>query len=407
MRESAHHTTPDLLAVRGQLAIGGRLARGAVVIQRGRIAEILRDPRDGALPDTVIDGAIVAPGLIDLQVNGGFGVEVGDDPTAIRHLAARLPETGVTAFLPTVITSPPARYRCVLGVIASASDGPGARALGVHLEGPFLSPRRAGAHRPEWMAAADDDLFDALAVSDGLKLMTLAPELPGALERIRRLRARGILVSLGHTDGAYEEIVAGIDAGATMLTHLYNAMSPFEHRAPGAVGGGLVDDRVTVGLIVDGIHCHTASVRMAVRVKGPERIALVSDMMPAAGMPPGRYELGGQAVMVDETAARLVDGTLAGSIVTLDQAIRNTVRWTDATPAEAILMASEVPARLLGLTDAGRIASRCRADLVVFDDGLNVEATIIGGEVAFVRSPASHARPEGGPPRIRTGSSRI
>jgi len=378
--------TADVLAVRGQLAIGGRLERGAIVIQRRRIVEIIRDPRDGDLPDTVVDGAIVAPGLIDLQVNGGFGVEVGDDPAAIRHLAARLPQAGVTAFLPTVITSPPARYQRVLGVIASASEGPGARALGLHLEGPFLSPRRAGAHRPEWMASANDDLFDALAAYDGLRLMTLAPELPGAPERIRRLRARDILVSLGHTDATYGEVVAGIDAGATMLTHLYNAMSPFEHRAPGAVGAGLADDRVTVGLIADGIHCHPASVRMAVRAKGPERIALVSDMMSAAGMPPGHYELGGQAVLVDEAAARLADGTLAGSIVTLDQAARNAVRWTDATPAEAILMASEVPARLLGLTDTGRIASRCRADLVLFDDGLNVEATIVGGEIAFVRS---------------------
>ena len=378
----------DMLAVRGRLAIGGRLELGAVVIHRGRIVEVVQDPRDGDLPDTVVDAAIVAPGLIDLQVNGGFGVEVGDDPAAIRHLAARLPETGVAAFLPTVITSPRARYEQVLGVVASALDSPGARPLGLHLEGPFLSPRRAGAHRPEWMAAADDDLFEALAGCDGLRLMTLAPELPGTHERIRRLRERGILVSLGHTDATYEEMVAGIDAGAMMLTHLYNAMSPFRHRSPGAVGAGLADDRVIVGLIADGIHCHAASLGLAVRAKGPERIALVSDMMPAARMPPGRYELGGQAVLVDDVAARLTDGTLAGSIVSLDQAVRNTVRWTDATPAEAILMASEVPAQLLGLSDTGHIAARCRADLVIFDDALNVEKTMVGGEFAFARSAA-------------------
>ena len=374
---------PGPIAVRGQLAIAGRLERGAVVVQQGQIVDVVRDPRDGDLPEQVIDGAIIAPGLIDLQVNGGFGVEVGDDPAAIQNLSWRLPETGVTAFLPTVITSPPARYLRVLEALASSPAGPGARALGIHLEGPFLSTRRAGAHRPELIAAADQALFDALATWDGLRLMTLAPERACAGERIRRLRTQGVVVSLGHTDATYEELVAGIDAGATMVTHLYNAMSPFEHRAPGAVGAALVDDRVTVGLIADGIHCHRAAVRLAVRAKGAERIALVSDMMPAAGMPPGNYELGGQEVLVDEVSARLPDGTLAGSIVTLDQAVRNVVQWTEATPAEAILMATEVPARLLGLTDTGRIAAGCRADLVLFDDQLLVDATMIGGDFVY------------------------
>jgi N-acetylglucosamine-6-phosphate deacetylase len=370
-------------AFRGELAIAGRLARGAVVVQERNILEVILDPRDGDLPQSVIDGAIIAPGLFDLQVNGGFGVEIGEDPAAIKHLAARLPETGVTSFLPTVITSAPAHYRRVFDAYASVREIAGARAIGLHLEGPFLSPRRAGAHRTELIEAANQELFEALVAFDGLRLMTLAPELECAAERIRHLRAQGVVVSLGHTDASYEQVLAGVEAGATMMTHLYNAMSPFEHRAPGAVGAGLVDDRVTVGLIADGIHCHPASVRLAVQTKGVERIALVSDMMPAAGMPPGNYELGGQAVVVDEAAARLHDGTLAGSIVTLDQAIRNVVRWTDATPAEAIRMASEVPARLLGLVDAGQIAAGCPADLVLFDKDLNVETTLINGQIVY------------------------
>jgi N-acetylglucosamine-6-phosphate deacetylase len=215
--------------------------------------------------------------------------------------------------------------------------------------------------------------------------MTLAPERPGALERIHRLRERGIVVSLGHTDASYEEFVAGLDAGATMATHLFNAMSPFGHRAPRAAGAALVDDRATVGLIADGVHSHPASIELALRAKGPERIALVSDLMPAAGMPPGRYKFGGQSVTVDDTAAILDDGTLAGSVVMLDQSIRNVIGWTGATPAEAIRMTSETPARLLGLEHIGKIVEGCFADLVLFDENMNVEATIVGGQTVYRR----------------------
>jgi N-acetylglucosamine-6-phosphate deacetylase len=170
-----------------------------------------------------------------------------------------------------------------------------------------------------------------------------------------------------------------------MATHLYNAMSPFAHRAPGSIGGALTDDRVTVGLIADGIHSHPASLRLAVRAKGVERIALVTDMMAAAGMPAGRYTLGGQSVLVDDQAARLEDGTLAGAIVVLDQAIRNMVCWAGVTPAEAITMATEVPARLLGLTDRGRIIAGGIADLVLFDEHLEVAATIVSGRQVYHR----------------------
>jgi N-acetylglucosamine-6-phosphate deacetylase len=367
--------------VAGNLLLDGDLVPGTVVIAGDRIAEVRHGAWQEPAPD--LAAAIIAPGLIDLQVNGGFGVEVGDDPAAIRHLAANLPRTGVTAFLPTIITSPPEHYPNVFAAFAAAQDAPGAHPLGLHIEGPFLSPLRQGAHRRDLIEAADESLFARLLECDALRLMTLAPERPGATERIRRLRARGVLASLGHTDATYEEFVAGLDAGATMATHLYNAMRGFAHRAPGAAGAALTDDRVTVGLIADGVHSHPAGVRLAVRAKGAERVALVTDMMSAAGMPPGQYELGGQTVTVDATSARLADGTLAGSIVTLDQAIRNVVQWTGATPVEAIRMASAVPARLLGLTERGRLAAGCVADLVLFDDGLNVEATIIGGEIVF------------------------
>lgn len=370
-------------ALRGMVAIGGRLEAGAVVVEQERIAQVLRAPRDGELPARVIDTSIIAPGLIDLQVNGGFGVEIGADPEALRELARRLPETGVSAYLPTLISSPAAAYRPAFDAFAAARDAPGARALGLHLEGPFLSLARKGAHPIEAIEQADERLFEELLACAAVRLVTLAPERPGAIERIRRLRERGVLVSLGHTDATLDEFLAGVDVGATMATHLYNAMSPFAHRAPGAVGAALTDERVTIGLIADGVHSHPASLRLAVRAKGAARIALVSDMMAAAGMRPGHYQLGDQVVEVDETSARLADDTLAGAVLTLDQGVRNLVRWAKVTPAEALRMATETPAGLLGITDRGRLVAGGIADLALFDAELHLQQTIIAGRTVY------------------------
>lgn len=378
----------DRYAIRGDLLLGDRLEPGAVVIEAGRIDAIVPEPREGDLPKRVIEAEIVAPGLIDLQVNGGFGVNIGDDPAAMRELSARLPAAGVTAYLPTFISANAHQYAQAFAAFDVAKDAPGAKPLGLHLEGPFLSPIRAGAHRRDALELADDALFETLLAAESLRLMTLAPERPGAERRIRKLVERGVLVSLGHTNATYEQFEAGVAAGARMATHLYNAMSPFGHRAPGAIGAALVDPRVTVGLIADGVHSHPASIDLAVRAKGPARIALVSDLMQAAGMPPGNYELGGQTVIVDGSTARLPGGALAGSIVTVDQAIRNVVAWTDAAPAQAVQMASEVPARLLGLSDRGRLADGFAADLVLFDANLNVETTIIAGQFVHHRGTA-------------------
>lgn len=373
-------------AVRGELAIGGVLQPGAVVVEKGRIAEIVRDPADCALPREVIDAPIVAPGLIDLQVNGGFGADVGADAEALRTLARRLPETGVTAWLPTLISSPAEHYPAAFAAFEAASDAPGAVALGLHLEGPYLSPVRKGAHPLAAIEGADPRILDEALESGLLRLMTLAPERPGARERIRRLRSHGVLVGLGHTDASCEAFTAGVDAGAGMATHLYNAMSPFGHRAPGAIGAAMTDDRIAVGLIADGVHSHPSSVRLAVRAKGVHNVALVTDMMAAAGMPPGRHRLGGQPVEVDGESARLADGTLAGAVLTLDRAVRNAVLWGGVTAAEALRMATEVPARLLGLSDRGRLAVGAVADLALFDGDLHVLATVVGGEVVFRRA---------------------
>jgi N-acetylglucosamine-6-phosphate deacetylase len=307
--------TASIWAVRGRL-LGER--PGAVVIRGTRIAAVLDRPRRSELPARVVDAPIVAPGFVDLQVNGAFGVEVGPGGAgALEALAARLPRTGVTAFLAALPSAPPETiWRLGRDLAAAAPAAGGARLLGAHLEGPFLSPARAGAHDPRIVAAARPRLPPR-----GVRLDTVAPERPGALPFIRRLVARGVVVSLGHTGASHEEMLRGAAAGARMVTHLFNAMAPFAHRAPGAVGAALIDDRLTCGLIADGVHCHAAAIRLAVRAKGPERVALVTDAMAAAGMPPGRYRLGGRPVSSDGVAARLADGTLAGSLLTMDRAL--------------------------------------------------------------------------------------
>lgn len=376
------------LVLRGNLLLGGSLTPGELVIEDGRIQAIYRPPSVSESQYPIHEAAYVAPGFIDLQVNGGFGVEMGEDPEAIRTLAARLPETGVTAFLPTIITSPPEFYPKAIAAFEAAKDAAGARPLGLHVEGPFLSPQRHGAHRRDLIENASPRLLDTLLATDAVRLVTLASERTDAPELIRTLTERGILISLGHTDATYEQFEAGVGAGARMATHLYNAMSPFGHRAPGAIGAALTDHRVAVGLIADGVHAHPASLRLAFRAKGASAIALVSDMMAAAGMPPGTYALGGQEVIVDGTSARLADGTLAGSLLTIDQAVRNMLRWTDATPADALRMASAVPAGLLGLADRGEIRVGGMADLVLLDSDLRVQATIIGGEIVYERRMA-------------------
>jgi len=353
------------------------------VVRAGRIAAILRRPRRGDLPHRVIDAGIVAPGFIDLQVNGGFGAEVGAGGTpALRLLGERLPSTGVTGFLPTLVSSPPGAIEDCLADVARA-DTTGARLLGLHLEGPLLSPGRAGAHDREIIAAARAADLARLADHPSLRLVTLAPERPGALDLVHQLAAGGKLASIGHTDASFEQATAAFDAGATLATHLFNAMPPLGHRAPGAAGAALLDDRVTCGVIPDSVHLHPATLRLALRAKGPERIALITDAIAAAGMPPGDYRLGGLAVRSDGVAARLADGgALAGSLLTMDRAVRNLAAVAGA--ATALRLAGEVPARVLGLP--GRLARGAPADLVLLDDELRVQATIVAGETVFTRS---------------------
>ncbi len=370
-------------SVVGRLLLDGQLVDGAVIVDGERIVEV-RAGELGAIPEPRLEAAIVSPGLVDLQCNGGFGLEVGGDPAALRALAARLPATGVTTFLPALVSAGPAAYRAAASAWSAAGGAPGAAMLGLHLEGPLLSPARAGAHDRRAIADADatlDAVLDPLLALGAVRVVTLAPERPGALERIARLGAAGVTVSLGHTDASFAETEAGIAAGARLATHLYSAMSPFAHRAPGAVGALLTDPRVTVTLIADGVHAHAAALKLALRAKGPDGIALVTDAVAAAGAPPGRYRLGDQEIVSDGISARLADGTLAGSTLTMDAAVRAMVALAGASPAQALAMGSTVPADAIGLRDRGRIAPGQRADLVLWSAELAVENAVVGGAV--------------------------
>jgi N-acetylglucosamine-6-phosphate deacetylase len=372
------------IALRGKLLIGTHLEPGVVIIEGDRIAGIHRgDTRDGNLPSTVIDADIISPGLIDLQVNGGWGREATADPRDIDHISRSQLQTGVTAWLPTIVTSGAETYPPLFESWPGLDPDAGSVPLGYHLEGPFLAPEKKGAHRLEYIEAADEALFSSWLGQESIALVTLAPEREGATDRIRRLVDAGVLVSLGHTNATYEEFVAGIDAGARKATHLFNAMTSIHHRAPGAMVATLIDDRVTAGLIPDGIHSHPATVRLALKTKGVENLVIVSDMMAACGLGPGTYPLGTMEVTVTEDSARLADGTLAGSILTMDQALRNLVDWSDATPGEALHMMTAVPARLIDDSSRGRLVAGARADVTAWSADLQPTRTIVSGKIMW------------------------
>jgi N-acetylglucosamine-6-phosphate deacetylase len=354
-----------------------------LAIDHGRITAL-----GGAKGPRRIDlaGLLLAPGLIDLQINGGFGEDFTNDPESIWRVGARLPEHGVTAFCPTIVSSPKATVVRALQTLRRRPSGyQGAEPLGLHLEGPMLSPGRRGVHDPDHLRAPSLELIEGWDPAAGVAMVTMAPELPGADAVIRALRSVGVVVAAGHTSANYDQAKAAFASGVTHVTHLFNAMEPFEHRAPGLIGA-LVEDPVAVaGLIADGVHSHPAAVAAAWRWLRPDRLALVTDAMAGTGAGDGEYPLGGTTVTVKEGRAIDTSGRLAGSTLTLDQAVRNLIEFTACPPAEATAAASTVPARVLGLPERQRLVAGAQANLTVFDGSMQVRATIIGGEMAWQR----------------------
>jgi N-acetylglucosamine-6-phosphate deacetylase len=360
------------------LTADGLVADAAVAVEDGRIVEVRRGGGDLVLPE-----GILAPGLVDLQINGCFGVDFAEaEPEAWREAARRLPATGVTAFLPTLVTAPVDALAAGLRRARTAQGGEGARILGVHVEGPFLAFERRGAHDADLFRDPTAERVDALLAPATMALLTLAPERPGSLDAIARLAAAGVVVSVGHSNATAGVVAAAVDAGARMVTHVFNAQRGIHHREPGVAGFALADPRVVCGLILDGRHVVDAVARIALAA-APGRIALVTDAIAAIGMPPGLYELGGAPVIVrDGEPPRRADGTLAGANLRLDDAVARAVA-IGATPAQAISAASRVPADVLGRSDLGRIAPGAAADLVWLGPDFRARATWVGGRLAY------------------------
>ena len=365
-----------------------RLDNATVLVDGGRIIAVGYAAAVACPPGAQVldaDGLLLTPGFIDMQFNGGFGDDFTADPTTIWQVAAGLPRWGVTAFLPTVITSPLERIAQAQQVVLSEPAGfRGATPLGLHVEGPFLNPQKKGAHNPAYLQLPALEAVAGWSPQTGVRLVTLAPELPGALPVIEALAARGVLVSAGHSTATFDEATMAFDAGARYGTHLFNAMPTMHHREPGLPGALLTDPRPVVGFIADGVHTHPSVISLVWQALGPERLNLVTDAMAALGMGPGSHLLGDFEVTVDATSARLADGTLAGSILSLDQALRNLIRLTGCTLADALATVTTTPARSLGLDhERGRIAPGYVADLVLLSPELEVRGTVVRGELVY------------------------
>ncbi|HVQ87412.1 MAG TPA: N-acetylglucosamine-6-phosphate deacetylase [Actinomycetes bacterium] len=380
-------SAPAILVSAETGADSGIVGPGAVVVEDGSIVDVVDHVPKSAADHVQLPTGLLSAGMIDLQINGCFGVDFAnasaEDWTSVRR---QLVQTGVTTFLPTLITTAIEDLVKQLNDVAgqvNASGPPGsARALGVHLEGPFLSPLRAGAHDPGLMSDPEDSILDQL-LADGrdalVSLVTLAPERAGSAAAIRRLCAAGIVVSVGHTDAIGEQVSSAADAGASMVTHIFNAQRGLHHREPGVPGIGLTDPRFRVGLIADFHHVDPEVIKLTFAA-APGRVVLVTDAVAAAGMPPGTNTLGNDTTVVvgPDQPPRRVDGTLAGSTLTLDQAVRNVVALGISRDM-ALRAATQVPAQALGRTDLGVLTPGAIADIVWWDHSLAVREVWVGG----------------------------
>jgi N-acetylglucosamine-6-phosphate deacetylase len=373
---------------------------GELTLTGGRIDSLGPVAADGSHDGEVIDvgRAWILPGFIDTHVHGGGGAQCNaTDPDEITEVARFHAGHGTTALLATTVSAPVDALVESLGAIATVAEagprGDGAIVLGAHLEGPFLSREWHGAMDPETFLEPEQGVVARLLEAGPVQWMTFAPELPGALALVPQLVRAGAVASIGHSGATYEQVRAAVRAGARAATHTFNAMRPLHHREPGVVGAVLDLDEVSCEVICDGVHVDPVALRLAYRAKGPGQIRLVTDAMAAAGMADGEYRLGRQRVRVHEGRALLVEGsqTLAGSTLTMGDAFRNAISFLGVGVPEAATMAATNPARMLGLADhKGALAKGMDADLVVLDDDLRVQATMVAGTWVYRRGDMAY-----------------
>jgi N-acetylglucosamine-6-phosphate deacetylase len=362
-----------------------------VVVEGARIAGVApygNRSRGGVEVD--LGGGLLAPGFIDVQVNGGGGALMNDHPSVdvVARIAESHRKCGTVGVMPTLVTDTPEKMRSAIAAVRDARRR-FPSVLGIHLEGPFLDPARKGAHDASFIRPIAPSDIEMIAGADcGAVMLTVAPNRVPA-DAIRALAARGVLVSLGHSEAAYEEALAGLAAGARAFTHLFNAMGPFQGRKPGMVGAALDAKDAFVGIIADGHHVHSASLRIAFAAKPHDRMMLISDAMPPAADGPDSFVLQGRRVARADGCLRLGDGTIAGSVITMDEAVRFCVYTVGVTLAHALAMASRTPATFLRRDrDLGRIAPGYLASLVHLDDELRVRETWVEGEPTLAKAAA-------------------
>jgi N-acetylglucosamine-6-phosphate deacetylase len=349
-----------------------------VAVTGGRVEAVGAGPPPPAQRTEDLAGHVLTPGFVDLHVHGGGGAHfMSGDPEECVRAARFHARHGTTALLATTLSASRGELEAAVRAIASADDP---LIAGVHLEGPWLSERRRGAQEAEHLRPPDRGELDALLAAGPVRLVSLAPELPGALPVIEAIAAAGAVPALAHTDATYEQAVAAVEAGARHAVHVFNGMRPLHHREPGVLGAVLDHAAVTCELIADGLHVHPAAARLLHRAMGTEGTVLVTDAIEATGLADGDYRLGHTPIRVTGGRAETPEGNLAGSTLTMDAAVRHAHEWLGVPLAEALAMASTTPARVIGFADRkGRIAPGCDADLVVLDGALGPVATYVAG----------------------------
>lgn len=368
-----------------------RVDQPLLLVEDGAIVEITsRDARSVPPEVRLIDfgDSVLAPGMIDIHIHGGAGHDVMEaNPSSLPAVEQLIANHGVTSYFPTTVTAPidptlSALERLAVAIESPANGKSRARPLGIHLEGPFISHARKGVHPPENLLAPSLKMFDRFwqAARGEIRILTIAPELDGAAEVIAEAVHRGVCVSVGHSDANFESARAAVEAGARHATHLFNAMRPLDHRDPGLLGEILTDSRQSADFIADGIHLDPAIVRLILEAKGPDQAVLITDATAATGMPDGRYRLGSLEVEVKDGRCT-ANGRLAGSVLTMDVAVRNIMRFAQWELQPAVRLATLNPANVIALPKRGRLEPGAPADVVVWTADGQIRNTIIAGEV--------------------------